>query len=121
MHVGNEEQGFSVDMDAATSTLRVKAWGFWTAETAEALLGSVVSDCPPNRMSSFVLDAVGLKPQREEGQRAIGSVLAMLSTLGIARAHLITDSSLTKLQLMRITKECGARDQLELKWTLVQT
>jgi hypothetical protein len=120
VHFGDDEQGFTVDLDDTRSTLRVRVWGFWGTPTADALVRAVLNDCPPNRMTSLVLDAVGLKPQREAGQRALGSLMAALPKLGIKRAQLVTDSSLTKLQLMRITKESGARNRLELTFRLVE-
>ncbi len=104
--VGNEDAGFSVDVDSATNAIRVRAWGFWGADIA-AEFRTVVPDACRNRPrgASLAFDMTALKPMRDEGQQAFGSVLAALPRLGITDATVSTSSQLTKLQLLRLAGE----------------
>jgi len=103
---GNDEDGFAVGFDEATCVVQVKAWGFWSAELAAMFAQAVIDVCNANRRAtSMVVDAVGLKPQREEGQKAFGALMAVLPRLGMGRVSVTTDSPLTRLQLLRLAKE----------------
>jgi hypothetical protein len=104
--VGDDGAGFSVDVDVAANAIRVRAWGFWTADVA-AEFRTIVSDACRNRPrgASLAFDMTELKPMRDEGQKAFGSVLAALPRLGITNATVSTGSQLTKLQLLRISGE----------------
>jgi hypothetical protein len=104
--VGDETSGFSVDVDMAANAVRVKAWGFWSADIA-AEFRIVVPDACRNRPrgTSIAFDMTALKPMRDEGQQAFGSVLAALPRLGITDTTVSTSSQLTKLQLLRLAGE----------------
>ena len=56
------------------------------------------------------MDMTGLKPMRDEGQQSFGTVMAALPKLGIARASVVIDSPLTKLQLLRLVTQHGRKD-----------
>lgn len=67
---GNDEAGFSVALDEASGTVRVRAWGFWGAEVADSFAQTVAEACRSAREAArLVLDARLLKPQRDAGQR----------------------------------------------------
>jgi hypothetical protein len=118
---GNDEEGFEVNLDEVTGTLRVRAWGFWGQEVASQFVSKVLDACrPPHRVSQVIVDALGLKPQREAGQEAFGTVVASLPALGVSRASVTTDSPLTKLQLLRITKERVQTHSVEFNWHLTR-
>jgi hypothetical protein len=94
----------------ATGQVRVVGWGFWGPDVAQAFDKSVLSGCRLAGASRLVLDMTDLKPMRDEGQRAFASTLTMLKMVGVTQAVLITSSPLTKLQLLRIVKDSGAKD-----------
>jgi hypothetical protein len=119
---GNEEEGFEVNVhEAAAATIRVRAWGFWSQETAGLFVSTVVEACrPPGRIARIIIDALGLKPQREVGQEAFGLVVASLRSLGVTQVSVTTDSPLTKLQLLRISKERAQPNSIEFIWHLTR-
>src|SRR5688572_12291013 len=97
---GNQDGGFSIMFDAPTRTLVVTGWGFWSVATAASFSIEVLAACADEGASVLVLDASGLKPQREEGQASFGQVLAALRRLKITRASIVTGNALTRLQLL---------------------
>lgn len=106
--VGNEEAGYSVDYDAASASVRVRAWGFWTAEVAQGFGRAVQSGCAHRpKGTSLWMDMVDLKPMREEGQASFAEIVEALGRWGFA-CTIHTGSHLTKLQLLRIVTERGA-------------
>jgi hypothetical protein len=111
--VGSEEAGFSVSFDPSNSAVRVVGWGFWPVEVAQALDKSVLSEyraAPPG--TRLVVDVSGLKPMRDEGQKAFVALLSVLKALGVPKVSFVTTSHLTKLQFMRITNEAGLADRV---------
>lgn len=111
--IGNDAAGFTIDFDAASRAVRVRAWGFWDTDVA-ASFDTVVSSACRGRGAGLqlVMDMTELKPMRDEGQRAVGSLLGRLRSLGIANATVTTASQLTKLQLLRLANERGERDTI---------
>lgn len=105
-HFGDEGAGFSVDFDLLTTTVGVRAWGFWGADVAAAFGPAVRDACrdkPPGTL--LLLNMTELKPMREEGQLSFGALLAQLPELGIAGLRIRTGSQLMKLQVMRLSSE----------------
>ena len=107
---GSEEEGFTVRFDEESGAIHVRAWGFWSPETAAQFAPTVIDTCRSSQhRKSLVLDVAGLRPQREFGQLAFGALMTALPELGVLRASVTADSSLTRLQLLRIATECGVR------------
>jgi hypothetical protein len=117
--LGNQDDGFEVELHKETHAIRVKAWGFWSAELASKFLPTVVEACQ-GRVGplSLLMDARGLKPQREPGQEALAMLMAALPGLGVTGGNVMTDSSLTRLQLLRLAKERSAMNLVQ--FTLVE-
>jgi hypothetical protein len=117
MHrAGDASDGFEVEVNDWAHTLYARAWGFWGAQLAAKFAPAVMEACQAGRtLTSFTLDARGLKPQREPGQEAIGALFAALRALGILRATVSTDSSLTRLQLLRIVQERAVKDLVHIR------
>ena len=111
---GNDEDGFAWSFDEGTCSMEVKAWGFWSRELALTFAKTVIDACASNRGTTcIVVDAVGLKPQREQGQAAFGALMAALPRLGILHASVRTDSPLTRLQLLRLAKEYAVTNLIQ--------
>lgn len=106
--VGDAQSGFSIGYDPITGTIKVKAWGFWSADVGEQF-GERVAEACRRRLtgSRLFLDMTDLKPMRDEGQRAFGALVRALGSLGIARTSIVTTSHMTKLQLVRLATEYG--------------
>jgi len=104
--VGTTDAGFSVDLDERARTVRIRTWGFWTAEVSAVFARVVTDTCRGGQLLATVaVDARELKPQRPDGQQALGSMLAGLPALGIRQATITTTNTLTKFQLLRIARE----------------
>jgi hypothetical protein len=107
---GTDEEGYGVEWDETTPALRVKVWGFWSQSTADSFAQSVIDSCgTAPRGLTIIIDAIGLKPQREVGQKAFGMLMTALARLAVKRVDVTTDSSLAKLQLLRLAQENGAK------------
>jgi len=104
--VGDEKAGFSVDFDAASAAVRVRAWGFWSAAVAAAFCSTIEAACRDRGPGlTLQIDMNELKPMREEGQASFSALVTLLPRLGVARATATSTNQLTKLQLLRIASE----------------
>lgn len=109
---GDEVTGFSIALDR--SEVRVRAWGFWSAELAarftraleEETLGAL-------RVDSLRVDVRELKPMRDEGQRAWTEGLTFLMSRGVRTVQMSEPSPLTKLQFLRLCRNVGILVQVE--------
>ena len=110
VRVGDDIAGFTVDFDAATNTVHVKAWGYWNVQVALAFPGIVREACAKRLEPTLLMDMTELKPMREEGQQAFGALLESLSSLGVVRTTVTTSSHLTRLQLLRVSSDAGKRE-----------
>lgn len=105
-HFGDEGAGFSIEFDVLSGAVGVRAWGFWGADVAKAFGPAVLDACRNRPAGTLVrMDMTALKPMREEGQLAFGSLVAQLPDLGIGQLRIQTESQLMKLQLARIAAE----------------
>jgi hypothetical protein len=100
-----------VEDDAPAHVVRVRAWGFWRLEITTSFSQAIVSECraasPP---VGLLIDATRLLPQRNEGQAAFSELMTASRTLGLTAVAIVVSSSITRMQLLRIAKETGARD-----------
>lgn len=111
--VGNSDAGFSVTYDASNSAVRVVGWGFWPVEVAGALDKAVLGEYRAAPIGSrVVFDVSGLKPMRDEAQKAFAALLLVLKAHGVPKVSFVTTSHLTKLQFMRIANEAGLSDKV---------
>lgn len=102
----DETDGFDIEFDESSTAIRVKAWGFWSPEIAERFEQAIFDAFRVNRGATALdIDARGLKPQRDAGVTALGTMMQGLHRSRIARVSVKTDSSLTRLQFIRIAKE----------------
>jgi hypothetical protein len=114
---GNDQAGFSVDLDAPAKTVRVVAWGFWSPDVATAFGDAVVEAGGRATVAHLDFDMTRLKPMREEGQAAWRKVMTALPKLGaITQVSVTTGSQLTKLQLLRIAKDAAGRSLDKIAW-----
>lgn len=103
---GDEEAGFSVER--AFGELRVRAWGFWSAELATQFDHATVSEVQGGpSLAQVWLDVGSLKPMRDEGQRAWLSFLCLLYAAGVRSIKTIEPPPITKLQMMRLCRSVG--------------
>jgi hypothetical protein len=108
---GSERGGFSVQYDTHARCVRLDTWGFWPSDVATLLPSAVLDVCATaTKPWSLVWDASRLVPQREDGQRAVGLLLRSVGLMRPARLLVIVPSMMTKMQLMRLTKEANVFD-----------
>ena len=114
VRVGDNEAGFSVDIDPSGSTVEVRAWGFWNA-TVAAQFGDKVNraclSCATG--ASLVMEMSDLKPMRDEGQDSFGQLMKSLPRLGLSKTLITTTNQLTKLQLLRLVSQSGVKNLVQ--------
>jgi hypothetical protein len=115
---GDDQAGFSVALETTTRLVNVVAWGFWSRETAASFANVVLDACKKAASGTcLTLNMTDLKPMREEGQRAWSGLMNGLPGVGrIERVLVTTGNALTKLQLLRLTKDSAIRDTPRLEW-----
>lgn len=112
VRVGDELAGFSVDF-APSDGVRVRGWGFWSAEVAAAFAGAVLEACRAQpRGAALTLDFADLKPMRDEGQQSVSRVLRAAPSLGVGSISIATTNPLTRLQFVRLASESGT----DVRW-----
>jgi hypothetical protein len=115
---GEDQAGFSVAYDSSTRLVNVVAWGFWSRETAASFANIVLEACKKASFGTcLTLNMTDLKPMREEGQRAWSALMNGLPGISrIDRVSVTTGNALTKLQLLRLTKDSAIRETPQLEW-----
>jgi hypothetical protein len=107
-NVGDGNDGFRLTEYRNESAVRVDCWGFWPPDVAERFVQETISSCrsatPPFHL---LVDASDLKPQSEDGQAALQSMLGYLATAKVASAVVSASNILTRMQLNRIANEAG--------------
>lgn len=112
--VGDEVAGFSVAPEVGDQVLRVVGHGFWDVGVARSFAQRVLEAFAAHpRVGRLVFDLRLLKPLRDEGQEGFVQVLLALRSPTPPHVSVVTSSPLTKLQLLRIVKECGCGDWVE--------
>ena len=102
----NEAGGFRITV--ASSLLCITVWGYWPADVAAAFTREATAiSQKPMRFTALVLDAAALKPQGAEGQAALRVMFKVLASMGVAKGTFIADSLFSKMQLVRLLRECG--------------
>jgi hypothetical protein len=102
----NEAGGFRITV--SSSLLSINVWGYWPPEVAAAFTREATAiSQKPMRVGALVLDASALKPQGAEGQAALRVMFNVLAAMGVAKGTFIADSLFSKMQLVRLLRECG--------------
>ena len=105
---GDTENGFSVEYDHASKTVRITGWGFWNASLVALFDTHALSACiAAGRPFDVVFDAARLKPQGQLAQKSLGAMMAGVHALAPSRFMLVVGSALTRLQLARLARENG--------------
>jgi hypothetical protein len=113
--VGDDIAGFSIDAEG-DSTLRVVGRGFWNLEVALAFYPHVRAALIARPgLSHIIFDFSALKPLRDQGQEGFLQVLGAIRAMSQPRVSVLTSSPLTKLQLLRIVKESGNSEWVDLE------
>jgi len=102
---GDQGAGFTVELDERARVLRVRVWGFWREDLAAGFAPAITQECPVGQATTCVLDAGELKAQREAGQQAFAAFFVAVGRQGLTTASVRVSNALTKLQLIRISKE----------------
>lgn len=106
--VGSEAAGFRLVYPPGGRTLRIEAWGYWSPEVAAAFGRESASACRElSGPVSLVFDAMRLKPQSADGQGALRVMMKSVAGARISGGRVLVDNILTRMQLLRIAKECG--------------
>ena len=106
-HVGDENAGFSTESDLGAAMIRVRGWGFWSAELGVAFGDKVFAAGRKMVRGRLLLDFGNLKPMREEGQASLKTVFAALPLFHFSIA---SRNHLVKLQCMRLATEQGLKN-----------
>lgn len=110
---GDADQGFRIESQG--TGLVVTAWGFWSAEFVPQFLPPVMAALDTKgRVGGLTIDLKDLRPLRDEGQQAFKTLMAKALALGIEGVELKGASALTKLQMLRLTRDLGAQDRIRV-------
>jgi len=101
--------GFMVRVDRAQSLVRLEVWGFWTVEQGQAYYEEFVAKTKSLVGTKwFVLARTAeLAVQKPEVSELIGRTMEVARKNGCVRAANIVSSTLTKMQLARMSAEQG--------------
>jgi len=112
--VGDNEAGFSVNIDPSGNTVEVRAWGFWSV-TVAAQFGDTVSQACLScaKGATLVMEMSDLKPMRDEGQDSFEQLMKSLPRLGLSKTLITTTNQLTKLQLLRLVSQSGVKNLVQ--------
>jgi hypothetical protein len=107
----SEAGGFRVAISA--TLLSVSAWGYWSPEVAAAFSREAAAFSQKLRpVAAFMLDAAEMKPQGTEGQEALRSMFRAVAAMSVAKVTLVANNVFTKMQIVRLLRECGLDGRL---------
>jgi hypothetical protein len=113
---GTDTAGYRITHSAGGHTLSLEAWGYFDSSVAAAFTRQATVACeellPPVEL---VLDASDLKPQGDEGQRALRAIMESLAPLALSGATIYVDNILTRMQLTRLAKEYSLDGRLKFE------
>jgi hypothetical protein len=93
----------------------VTTWGFWSVEFVPEFLPPVMAALEAaGKGSAFVIDLKDLRPLRDEGQAAFRQLMSRALAQGVGAIELRGASALTKLQMLRLTRELGAQERIRV-------
>jgi hypothetical protein len=93
----------------------VTAWGFWSADFVPQFLPAVVGALElKGKTVSLEIDLKDLRPLRDEGQQAFKTLMTKVLAHGNGGVELKGASALTKLQMLRLTRDLGAQDRIRV-------
>jgi len=109
----NETEAGGFRIAIGPTLLSVYAWGYWPPEVAEAFAREADAiGRKPNRVSAFALDATDMKPQGVDGQEALRVLFKVLAAMNVAKGTLIANNLFTKMQVVRLLRECGLGERV---------
>lgn len=106
-----EAGGFRIAI--GPTLISVYAWGYWPPEVAAAFTREATAIGEKlMRVNAFALDAAEMKPQGAEGQEALRVFFKVLATMNVAKGTLIANNLFTKMQVVRLLRECGLEQRV---------
>lgn len=109
--IETEAGGFRVAMSA--TLLSVTAWGYWSADVADAFSRAAVALGQKLRpVSALTLDAAEMQPQGVEGQEALRQMLRAVAAMNVPKVTLVANNLFTKMQMVRLLRECALDERL---------
>jgi len=110
---GDTAQGFTIE--SRGGAVLVRAWGFWSVEFVPEFLPPVMAALEAaGKGGAFTIDLKDLRPLRDEGQAAFRQLMTRALAHGSWVIELQGASALTKLQMLRLTRELGAQDRIRV-------
>jgi hypothetical protein len=110
---GDTEQGFRIE--SRGDAVLVTAWGFWSVGFVPEFLPAVLAALEAKgRGVALAMDLKDLRPLRDEGQQAFRALLGRALAHGVVGVELKGASALTRLQMLRLTRELGAQDRIRV-------
>jgi hypothetical protein len=116
---GTQESGYDVGLDPNASIVRARVWGFWDAPMAVSFTNTVLEGVrKAQRPTEVTIDALELRPQRDDVQELFAKLLVTFQRAGLHRLTFVVTSSVTKMQLGRLVRENGARNWVQFTATM---
>ena len=108
---GDERAGFDVQIEHGQRLIVMGAWGFWSMPLAQecikALLDSYKALHAAGRPWYFLADHRNFPAQAVDVQAEISTTVRDAIKLGMKRSASVLDSTITKLQIRRLTGASG--------------
>ncbi|MEO5730583.1 MAG: hypothetical protein ABI134_27630 [Byssovorax sp.] len=108
---GDERAGFDIQMEPGRRLMVLRAWGFWSMplakECSKALLESYRELHTTGLPWYFLVDHSRFPAQAVEIQAEISTTVRDAIRLGMKRSASVLDSTVTKLQIRRLTGVSG--------------
>lgn len=110
---GDADQGFRIEQRG--DAILITAWGFWSAEFVPQFLPVVMAALEAKgRGGALIIDLKDLRPLRDEGQQAFKVLMTKALAYATGGVELQGASALTKLQMLRLTRDLGAQDRIRV-------
>lgn len=108
---GDERAGFDVQIEREPRLIVMRAWGFWSMpvakESVKSLLDSYKELSAARTPWYFLVDHRKFPAQAVEVQAEISTTVRDAVRLGMKRSASVLDSTITKLQIRRLTGASG--------------
>lgn len=108
---GDERAGYDIQIELGQQLIVMRAWGFWNMPLAQECLKALLESYRELKATGkpwyFLVDHRKFPAQSVEVQAEISSTVRDAIRLGMKRSASVLDSTITKLQIRRLTGASG--------------
>jgi len=108
--VKNATYRFQIAIDLPRRILKLRVWGFWTLDEAQAYWDDFQEKARPllGKPWYVLADVADFPPQKGEVNELVEKTMVLARKHGMVRAaNLVTSSALAKMQISRLSTDTG--------------